>query len=116
MQTLGTVIAIRILTIEHDDKDCEILVEIGCPVPFPDGRDYYCPYRITGLGDGKIRGAGGIDAVQALFLTMQMIGVDLAASPEARTGGLRWVGFGPGEFGFPEAPATIDRQGGGMRG
>jgi hypothetical protein len=34
------------------------MVQIGKPCEFPDGKGYYRPYQITGLGDTKVRYAG----------------------------------------------------------
>ncbi len=45
----------------------------------------------------------GIDAFQALELTLQKIGVDLRYSEEGRHGNLRWLDT-PGETGFPLPP------------
>jgi hypothetical protein len=84
-----------------DNKDKEIVVIIGKPNQFPDHQDYYCPYKITGLGDEKVRYAGGIDAIQAIQLAMVMIGAQLYTSNEAKTGHLRWEGDEEGNLGFP---------------
>ena len=75
---------------------------IGKPEKFPDADDYYCPYQIVGVGNERVRYAGGIDAVQALELTLKMIGTDLYTSGEAQSGALSWMGGSKkGDLGFP---------------
>jgi hypothetical protein len=48
----------------------------------------------------------GIDAFQALQLTMERIGTELLFSEEGQTGGLRWLDTAY-EIGFP-VPASIE--------
>ena len=100
LSSVGQVIATRRLTFV-DDKTREVFVTIGKSQQFPDSSDYYCAYQITGIGDGKIKHAGGIDAVQALELAMKMIGADLFAFNRALGGKLRWEGDEKGDLGFP---------------
>lgn len=95
---IETIIAIREFILTTGKK---VTVVIGKPEKFPDSDDYYCPYQITGIGNEKIRYAGGIDAVQALLLALNMIGADLYTSKEAKKGLLRWKGGDKGELGFP---------------
>jgi hypothetical protein len=97
LKAVGIEIATRMLDL--DGK--QVTVVIGKPEKFPEGEDYYCPYQIVGMGDGQVRYAGGIDAVQALQLALQMIGVDLYTSQDARSGRLSWHAGSPGELGFP---------------
>jgi len=94
------IIATRILYLS-ENKEKKVLIIIGKPEQFPDHSDYYCPYKISGIGDEKVRYAGGIDAVQAVQLVMVMIGGELYSSIEAKTGQLRWEGDEEGDLGFP---------------
>lgn len=87
LKNVGIPIAKRELELEGATK---VTVTIGKPEKFPGNDDYYCPYQIAGLGDGKVRYAGGIDGVQALLLTLEMIGADLYTSAEAQHGKLTW--------------------------
>lgn len=97
--SVGTVIATRKLSI--DGKQI-VEVLIGKPQPLPDGNDWYCPYQIQGIGSGKIRRSGGIDAVQALILALQDAGAWLVSSPEFEAGKLSWdSGAVKGDLGFP---------------
>jgi hypothetical protein len=99
IKSVGEIIAARILRQAGDDSENEILVQIGKPCEFPDGKGYYCPYQITGLGVAKVRYAAGIDAVQALQLVMGIIGADLYSRNQSCGGKLRWEGGG--DLGFP---------------
>lgn len=99
LDTVGPIIATRTLTLA---KKGSVKVTIGKPEKFPDGGDYYCPYQITGIGSGKIKYAGGVDSVQALFLALQNIGTDLYTSDEAKSGSLKWLDTEPhADLGFP---------------
>ena len=100
LPNVGDVIATRMLHLIGEAAK-EIRVLIGKPRPFPAGRDFYCPYQITGLGDEKVRYAGGIDAVQALQLAMRMIACDLGLLNESSGRKLRWEGDESGDLGFP---------------
>lgn len=95
---IGTVIAKR----EFQAGQAKIIVLIGLPQKFPRETDYFCPYQIVGLGSGRVRRAGGVDAVQALQGALKMIGADIYSSDEARSGRLSWAGgSGAAEIGFP---------------
>ena len=99
LSTIGTVIAFRELSLRGVNA---VTVKIGKPEKFPDGDDYYCPYQIEGIGDGRVRYAGGVDAVQALELTLNRVGAELHASSEAKSGTLNWVGGkNSNDLGFP---------------
>jgi len=80
---LGRVIAARRLE-SVSQPGAKVVVEIGAPRK-PRGRDdCFCPFRITGVGDGVTRAAYGVDAVQALQLVMHAIGSVLAGQPDLR--------------------------------
>lgn len=97
LNNVGVVIAQRELSLS---TKAIVTVVIGKPEPFPDGNGCYCPYQIIGLGDQKVRYAGGEDAAQALMLTLQTIGAVLYASHEAKSGLLTWNGGT--DLGFPD--------------
>lgn len=78
-----------------------VIVEIGRPAKFPDGQDYYCPYRVVGLGNDRVRYAGGVDQVQALLLTLKKIGAELYTCAEYKSGKLYWLEAGNNDLGFP---------------
>jgi hypothetical protein len=99
LNDVGAVIATRELSLLAGKK---VTVLIGKPEKFSGAEDYYCPYQILGLGSERVRYAGGIDAVQALELTLKMIGTDLYTSQEAQGNELSWNGGQKsGDLGFP---------------
>lgn len=57
----------------------QIVVEIGTPVPFPDAShgDWYCPFRIDGMGQRREGSMAGVDALQALLLAISAVKVHL---------------------------------------
>ena len=100
LTNVGEVIATRRLHL-LDDETREIFVLIGKPRQFPDSSDYYCPFQVTGIGSGKVKYAGGVDAIQAIQLAMGMIAAELDALNNANRGRLRWEGDERGGLGFP---------------
>jgi len=102
---IETIIATRQL-IYADGKKVSVI--IGKPEKFPDSDDYYCPYQIMCIGNENVRYAGGIDSVQALLLTLNMIGTDLYTSKEAKAGILSWKGGEQGDIGLPVSEVLRD--------
>lgn len=99
LDSVGEIIAARELILSGSEN--KVTVIIGRPQRFPDAIDYYCPYQISGLGESKVRYAGGIDTIQAFVLALQRVGVDLYTSKEAKAGLLKWEGSDKGNLGFP---------------
>ena len=97
---LGLVVAERRLRLS-DDPHREVWVRLGQPQPFPDQpfKDYYCPYQIVGLGDERVRYAGGIDSLHAMESALLLLPTELGVlrrnHPE-----LRWEDAPDGDFGF----------------
>ncbi len=78
----------------------KVTITIG--IPQKHGDDFLCPYKIVGIGEERVQHAIGIDALQALQLTLKKIGADLYTSDEARAGMLSWEGeLVKGDLGFP---------------
>jgi hypothetical protein len=99
MTGIGTVVARRELLLSGRKK---VTVEIGKPRKFRGSPDYFCPFRIRGIGDDFLSRTGGIDAIQALELVMTHIGSLLYYSEEAKAGKLTWdAGRVDGDLGFP---------------
>jgi hypothetical protein len=70
--------------------------------------NFCCPYRIEGLGDSEIlRGIGGADSLQALYLAMMTISTDLYTSDEGRAGRISWEGDGNLGLPFHETIADL---------
>jgi len=81
LESLGDVIAEReFLSIDPSGARTRIRISLGKPKPFSDSADFYCPYQISGVGDEKIRYAGGVDSMQAIQLALQIIGPDLSST------------------------------------
>lgn len=96
---LGEIIATRKLSVSGSTEQ-EIEILIGRPLQYPKSSDYYVPYQIVGIGDEKIRYAGGIDSIQCLQLVMKMIYYDVGALNEKLELALRWQGDEAGDLGF----------------
>jgi hypothetical protein len=104
---LGTAIAERRLRVS-DSPNRAIWVRLGAPRPFPDDplSNYYCPYQITGVGDERVRYAGGVDALQALELALHLLPTEL---DRLRQGcpGLGWLDAPDGDYGFSKAVSSF---------
>ena len=88
-------IAEREFTLDPDQK---VTIRLGMPfTPETEGfpNESWCPHQITGLGNGKVRRAVGIDAFQSLRIALQVIGSDLYASEEYKAGRLHLGGRDP---------------------
>lgn len=104
---IGQLIASRTLILKENASTREVTITIGKPQKFSDGEDsYYCPFQITGMGDGKVSWAGGIDAVQALLLALEQIGFVLAESEEYKQGKISWIGSDKSNLGFPHMDSS----------
>ena len=88
------------------DPNRKVTVLIGQPKP--DGDDYRCEFQIIGLSDGKTRSSHGmgLDSMQALILTLQLIGTGLYTSDLAKAGRLNWEGSR--NLGFPVPDVIAD--------
>jgi hypothetical protein len=105
LENVGEIIAERKLTQLHDDgPPTELVVLLGKPKQTPGYEDYYCPYQINGAGDRKVWYSCGIDAFQALQLTIRSIGVELEVLNKRLGGKLRWEGDDKGWLGIPDPP------------
>jgi hypothetical protein len=96
---LGTVIAERRLRVTGR-PELDVRVRIGMPRAFQEARaDYFCPYQILGIGSGKVRYAGGVDALQALELAVLILPTELEALRRDHPG-LGWEDAPDGDYGF----------------
>ena len=103
---LGTVIAERRLRVSGQ-PELDVRVRIGAPRPYPDERDYYCPYQVVGIGKQKVKYAGGVDALQALELAVWILPTELDALRQAHPG-LGWLDASEGDYGFSRATSMFD--------
>ena len=84
------------------------LIPVHVSIPVEDGMDWSCSCSIgwpEGLWE---RHTIGIDAIQAIELALRMVGTELYASNQHRSGQLMWLERGAG-YGFP-VPAVIKDQ------
>src|ERR1051325_8632364 len=102
IDNIGEVIAVRKLLLSRGDAgNRTVVVKLGMPRQFPDSTDYYAPFQITGIGSGKLKYAGGVDAFQAIQLAMKMIGAYLSWATSEGLGDLSWEGGDKDDLGFP---------------
>ena len=98
---LGTVIAHRQLDYSHPDHtNRRVEVLLGAPLESATGSEWYCTWRIVGLGSEQVRATYGVDAFQCLQLAMMMIGATLSGLSDHGSR-LSWKGSQFGDFGFP---------------
>jgi len=90
---------IRQLFIAEAAGDTKVTISIE-PSELEDADTWMCGYAITWPTGTKHGVARGFDAIQALYLAMQQIVVNLYASPYHVAGTLRWGKPGTG-YGFP---------------
>lgn len=98
-------LATRILKLNRDKAEFEIPIRIFPPVQ--ENTAYSCRYEIDWPEGRQTMKAWGIDAVQALLITFQMIGADLYSSAYHKAGQLIFGSPGTG-YGFPVVPTLKD--------
>ena len=92
------IIATRDLVLRDQARAINILVRIYAPEKAK--VDWICRFDIR-WPEGKIERWGtGVDAVQSLLFALQMIGAELYASSEHKSGRLEWLEPDRG-YGFP---------------
>ena len=77
----------------------DVLVTLMPPQPGADG-GWFCSYRIDWPEMPRHSEIWGADSVQALYLTLERIGLELYNSPHHEAGELVWDHPGKG-YGFP---------------
>jgi hypothetical protein len=102
---IDEVIARRQLSFATDSGEVrEIVVSIGKPEPAPDRGNFSCEYQITGIGRNKAERIYGLDAFQAIQLTLGFISTMLNHYRQEASGRIYWQEPGD-DMGFVEAPA-----------
>lgn len=87
----------------------DLVLRIGKPEPFPDGRNFLCPYEIDGPLTQRRSHFGGVDAVQALLNAVGAATIDLELCEEVVQGLLSLHGES-GELGLPDPLALTRRR------
>jgi hypothetical protein len=98
---IGEVIAERQMTyVANDGSSTAVSVHVGKPIPDPSAEhgDWFCPYKISGLGDSEVRAIFGVDSMQALLLAIHTIPAELAA--HIRNQGGRFQSYGHDDASF----------------
>jgi hypothetical protein len=100
------VIASRTLTLRDRDRTLEIPIKVFAPECEKPGV-WRCRYEI-GWPEGIHSLAGyGVDSMQAMVITLGMIGAEIYSSNYHKSGNLFWDVPGNG-YGFPVAPSIRD--------
>ncbi len=95
---MSQVIASRTLKIRRATGDIDVPIRVF--MLEPDAGSWKCQFEIGWPDQPKLAWSGGIDPMQALYLTLVHIGVDLYTSPYHEAGELMWDEPGEG-YGFP---------------
>ena len=99
------IIATRTLTLRTDGGDVEVPIRICAPEQ--QRVDWVCRYEVD-WPEGKVeRWGAGVDAIQALYHALTMIGIELYASQYHEAGRLEWLAPDQG-YGFPVANNVRD--------
>lgn len=93
------IIAVRILKVQQGPAIIPVPISIQAPVEDP-LRGWRCAYEIGWPDKPRYSAGYGIDAVQALHLTLQKIGIELYTS-EAHEEGRLWFDRPGSGYGFP---------------
>ena len=87
IKELGAVVAQREMTFIHTDGRKEkAFLKVGMPFEYGEGLDWCCPYELSTETSKKLFGMFGIDALQALDLTMKTLGVEIEHWERAKKG------------------------------
>jgi hypothetical protein len=99
LDNVGDIAASRELMLDGEQM---VQILIGKPERLPDHDDWYCSHQIVGIGSGEVKRIWGVDSVQALVLSLQMVGAQLYCSAEYAAGRLSWeCGAVKGDLGLP---------------
>jgi Domain of unknown function (DUF6968) len=99
-------IASRTLILRDGKDEIQIPIRIFAPVKAASG-SWLCHYEIDWPGEHHSMDIGGVDAVQALGLVLQVIGAEIYSSSYHRSGQLFWSTPNKG-YGFPVGPSLRD--------
>lgn len=78
IKELGVVIASREMTFIHTDGRKEnAFLKVGMPFEYGEGLNWCCPYELSTESSRELFAMFGIDALQALELTMKTLGVEI---------------------------------------
>ena len=99
--TLGEQIAERPVTFRRSDGSTEsVTVRVGRPIPGECSGEWTCPYEIAGFGRSKLMAMSGVDSMQALLLSLQVILAELENIAKREGAKFEWLGVDGA--GFPD--------------
>jgi hypothetical protein len=82
-----------------DGTSTDVTIRIARPVPAPPEQgDFICYWQALGFRDSPTKYAGGVDAVQALEMAFEMIGINLEAWQREYNGTFLFYGEAPHGF------------------
>src|ERR1700736_1856748 len=96
-------IATRQLKVHNPDKDLDVEIRLFKPVN--DNGSWTRSYEVDWPTGTKESYGAGVDAIQAILLALQKIGIELYTSKYHQNGTLHWVEESAG-YGFP-VPKTM---------
>ena len=98
------------MTFTRADGVTEVVtVRIGKPVVGKSTDEWRCPYQIEGLGRLKTFAMSGVDSVQALLLTLQVILPELDHISQREGGTFSWLE--DANAGFPDYRLSSSQKG-----
>lgn len=100
------IIGTRTLTLRAGERNIEIPVSIYAPER-EKPRVWRCRYDVGWPEGLRVFAGYGVDAIQALTITLGMIGAELYSSSYHKSGSLVWDKPGNG-YGFPLPPTLRD--------
>ncbi len=100
------IIASRTLKLRKVGGEIEISIKVFAPECHKDGA-WECRYEVAWPEGLRSYAGWGADSVQALLITLGMIGAELYSSNYHKSGDLFWDKPGNG-YGFPVAPTLRD--------
>lgn len=93
VKELGVVIASREMTFHFKDGRVEdASLKVGLPFEYGNGYDWCCPYELKTQSKTKLFGMFGIDALQALELTMKTLKAEIEAWEKSQDGKFYFLG------------------------
>jgi hypothetical protein len=92
LKDVGEIVASRKFELLSEHGSKEVLVKLRKPQPYPDSSGFFCPIQIVGVGDEKVRSAGGFDEMQSLQLALRMASVLIDTLDSETRSRLRWDG------------------------
>jgi len=92
------IIATRTLVVRDNNRSIDLPVRIHAPEKA--GAEWICRFEIE-WPEGRVeRWGAGVDAVQALWIALQMIGTEIYTSQKHEAGQVAWLEPGRG-YGLP---------------